>query len=42
MARIAVGHGCSRYVWQVLDWNTPSIEFYEVGLEKVRFGFHAA
>ena len=21
--------GCTRYVWQVLDWNTPSIEFYE-------------
>ncbi len=29
LARIGVERGCSRYVWQVLDWNTPSIEFYE-------------
>jgi diamine N-acetyltransferase len=29
LARIAVDHGCTRYVWQVLDWNTPSIKFYE-------------
>jgi hypothetical protein len=21
--------GCGRYQWQVLDWNTPGIEFYE-------------
>ena len=21
--------GCGRYQWQVLDWNAPSIEFYE-------------
>jgi GNAT superfamily N-acetyltransferase len=29
LARIAVKQKCGRYVWQVLDWNTPSIEFYE-------------
>ena len=29
LARIAVDHGCTRYVWQVLDWNEPSIRFYE-------------
>jgi diamine N-acetyltransferase len=29
LARIALERGCSRYVWQVLDWNTPSIEFYK-------------
>lgn len=29
LARIAVEHGCTRYVWQVLDWNEPSIRFYE-------------
>lgn len=29
LARIAVERGCCRYQWQVLDWNTPSIEFYE-------------
>ena len=28
LARIAVEMGCSRFEWQVLDWNTPSIEFY--------------
>jgi GNAT superfamily N-acetyltransferase len=29
LARIAVKQKCGRYVWQVLDWNTPSIRFYE-------------
>jgi GNAT superfamily N-acetyltransferase len=29
LARLAVEQGCGRYQWQVLDWNTPSIEFYE-------------
>ncbi len=29
LARTAVEEGCGRFVWQVLDWNTPSIEFYE-------------
>ena len=29
LAQLAVGENCGRYVWQVLDWNTPSIEFYQ-------------
>jgi GNAT superfamily N-acetyltransferase len=29
LAGIAVREGCTRYVWQVLDWNTPAIGFYE-------------
>lgn len=29
LAKIAVERGYSRYEWTVLDWNTPSIEFYE-------------
>jgi len=29
MARIANEKNCGRLVWQVLDWNTPSIDFYE-------------
>jgi len=29
LAQIAVARGYSRYEWSVLDWNTPSIEFYE-------------
>lgn len=28
-ARVARDRGCGRYQWQVLDWNTPSIRFYE-------------
>jgi GNAT superfamily N-acetyltransferase len=28
LADIAKKEGCGRYEWQVLDWNTPSIEFY--------------
>jgi GNAT superfamily N-acetyltransferase len=28
VARIAVDRGCGRLEWAVLDWNTPSIEFY--------------
>jgi GNAT superfamily N-acetyltransferase len=28
LAREAVEHGCARFVWQVLDWNAPAIEFY--------------
>ena len=38
VARIAVDRGCPRYEWSVLDWNTPSIEFYRalgaVGLDE--------
>jgi GNAT superfamily N-acetyltransferase len=29
LARIAVEKGCGRYQWQVLDWNEPSIRFYQ-------------
>ena len=29
LAQIAVRENCGRYGWQVLDWNTPSIEFYQ-------------
>lgn len=29
LANIAVERGYSRYEWTVLNWNTPSIEFYE-------------
>ena len=29
LARIAAEKGCGRYQWQVLDWNEPSIKFYE-------------
>jgi GNAT superfamily N-acetyltransferase len=29
LARVAVEQDCARFQWQVLDWNTPSIRFYE-------------
>lgn len=29
LARCAVAEGCGRFQWQVLDWNTPAIAFYE-------------
>lgn len=29
LARIAVERKCGRFEWSVLDWNTPSIKFYE-------------
>jgi GNAT superfamily N-acetyltransferase len=35
LAAVAVARGCTRYVWQVLDWNTPSLEFYEAMGAKV-------
>lgn len=28
VARIAVERGCPRYEWNVLDWNTPALNFY--------------
>jgi GNAT superfamily N-acetyltransferase len=28
VARVAVGRGCGRLEWSVLDWNTPAIDFY--------------
>ena len=29
IARIAVAEDCGRFEWSVLDWNEPSIAFYE-------------
>lgn len=29
LAGIAVQRGCGRFEWSVLDWNEPSIKFYE-------------
>jgi GNAT superfamily N-acetyltransferase len=29
LAALAVREGWTRFVWQVLDWNTAAIEFYE-------------
>lgn len=29
LAREAVARDCGRFEWNVLDWNTPAIEFYE-------------
>lgn len=29
LAKIAVEEGCGRFEWQVLDWNTPAVEFYK-------------
>lgn len=29
LAGVAVAGGCRRFLWQVLDWNEPSIRFYE-------------
>jgi GNAT superfamily N-acetyltransferase len=29
LARIAVERDCGRFEWSVLDWNTPSIQFYD-------------
>jgi GNAT superfamily N-acetyltransferase len=29
LAQLAVEKGCGRFEWNVLDWNTPAIEFYE-------------
>jgi GNAT superfamily N-acetyltransferase len=29
LAQVAIQENCRRLEWQVLDWNTPAIEFYE-------------
>jgi GNAT superfamily N-acetyltransferase len=29
LAKIACDRNCGRFEWSVLDWNTPSIEFYK-------------
>ena len=37
LAKIAVENNCGRYQWQVLDWNTPAIEFYKsLGAEMMK------
>ena len=35
LAQIAVKRNCGRFEWSVLDWNTPSIQFYEAMGAKV-------
>jgi GNAT superfamily N-acetyltransferase len=35
LAALAVKEGWTRFAWQVLDWNTPAIEFYEAHGAKV-------
>ena len=29
LARVALERGCARFEWSVLDWNSPSINFYK-------------
>lgn len=29
LAQIALQEGCTRFEWQVLDWNTPAKDFYD-------------
>jgi GNAT superfamily N-acetyltransferase len=29
LAKIAAAENCGRFQWQVLDWNTPAIDFYK-------------
>ena len=29
LAKIAVEEGCGQFEWQVLNWNTPALEFYK-------------
>ncbi|MFB3917890.1 MAG: N-acetyltransferase family protein [Terriglobales bacterium] len=29
LAKLAMEENCGRFQWQVLDWNTPAIEFYK-------------
>jgi GNAT superfamily N-acetyltransferase len=37
LARVALKNNCGRLVWQVLDWNTSAIEFYEsLGAETMK------
>jgi GNAT superfamily N-acetyltransferase len=37
LAKIAVENNCGRYQWQVLDWNTPAIDFYKsLGAEMMK------
>ena len=37
LAKLALENNCGRYQWQVLDWNTPAIEFYQsLGAEMMK------
>ncbi len=45
LAEICMKLGCSRFVWQALDWNSPALNFYDSigaitcnGLKTVRLG----
>jgi GNAT superfamily N-acetyltransferase len=40
LAALAVARGCGRFEWRVLDWNEPSIRFYEAlgGRRDARMG----
>jgi GNAT superfamily N-acetyltransferase len=29
LAKIAIKENCGRFQWQVLDWNTPALDFYK-------------
>ena len=41
LAALAVERDCGRLEWSVLDWNTPSIEFYErLGARPAREWIH--
>ena len=40
MAELAVARGCARFEFSVLDWNTPSIEFYKAHGAKCMDGWH--
>jgi GNAT superfamily N-acetyltransferase len=40
LARIAVERDCARVAWDVLDWNEPSIAFYERLGAKRNQGWH--
>lgn len=40
LAKRAVAEGCARVEWSVLDWNEPSIRFYESLGARNREGWH--
>ncbi len=39
LAKIAVANNCGRVEWSVLDWNEPSIQFYEAMGAKPKGGW---
>ncbi len=39
LAKIAIAENCGRFEWQVLDWNTPAIRFYDALGAKVLEGW---